>query len=178
MTENVENWGGGRVRHRRGSRMVSTKCGNRIPSEKVDFGTRIFGLITSHRIRCLCNASMPTARASRIAGTVNRSLSIYRWTVQFLIHEELIRNLYEERKMKIQKLHGNAPLGPFASPQFESLMLTAKGLAALNAMPKVMQGQQLTFIDRIRRGLAENSTKGIRETITALIAQTVSHVLF
>lgn len=116
--------------------------------------------------------------SAELSPDVARSLAIYRWTIQFLIHEGFIRDMAEERNRKLQEFHGNAPLNAPANPVFESLALTAKGLTMLNAMPKAIQGHPLTFIERISHALAEHSKQGVRETITALIAQTVTRVFF
>lgn len=116
--------------------------------------------------------------SAELSPDVTRSLSIYRWAIQFLIHEGFIRDIAEERNRKLQEFRGNAPLAASASPIFESVVLTARGLSILNATPKAIQGPSQTFIERIRRGLAENSKHGIRETVTALIAQTVTHIFF
>lgn len=105
------------------------------------------------------------------------SVNVYCWAVHFLIREGFIHDLHKERMAEIQSRNGNAPLGPAASSIFKSLVLTAKGLAALDAMPKTIQGPPISFIDRIRKGLAENSLKGVRDTITALIASTVTGLI-
>jgi hypothetical protein len=66
---------------------------------------------------------------------VERSLGVYRWTIQFLIHEGFIYNIHEERAEKVQRYTGTGQLGAAASPIFPALALTAKGLAVLNKTP-------------------------------------------
>jgi hypothetical protein len=109
--------------------------------------------------------------------TVDSALKIYRWTIQFLIHEGFIKDLNDERLEKIQRYNGNAPIGAPAAPVFPSVALTAKGLALLNAVPSSISEKNQTYIERIKSALKNHSESGVREVITAFISQAVTGVL-
>ncbi|TBW31898.1 hypothetical protein E0E54_20750 [Azotobacter chroococcum] len=108
---------------------------------------------------------------------IDENLRVYRWTIQFLIHEGFIRDLDEERLEKIQRYNGNAPIRAPAAPIFPALALTAKGLALLNAIPNSISEKNQSFIERIKAALKEHSENGVREVITAFISQAVTGII-
>ena len=104
---------------------------------------------------------------------VERALSVYRWTIQFLIHEGFIQDIHEGRMDKVQRFTGSGQLGAAASPIFPSVVLTAKGLAVLDKVPEVIQGQPVSLIRRLKNALASSSKEALSETMKAIISYSV-----
>ncbi len=60
-----------------------------------------------------------------------------------------------------------------ASPIFSRLVLTAKGLAVLNKVPKLREGKPVPFIQRVRDAPQKSIEGDSAEQITGLITQSV-----
>jgi hypothetical protein len=85
---------------------------------------------------------------------VDQALLNYEWTIRFLINEGFIRNTDENDEKFV-------------------ILLTAKGLSILNAVPKVIKGKPISLIQRLHKALKGQSQEAIRDTITAIIAQSL-----
>jgi hypothetical protein len=105
---------------------------------------------------------------------VKTDLQTYCGTINFWISERLIRNVQEEHLEKMAKFKGSAPYGDSDPMLFPAVTLTAKGLDALNATPTLTQGAPVSFIQRIKKALREQSGDYMSETISALIKTVIA----
>jgi hypothetical protein len=107
---------------------------------------------------------------------VAKALDSYRWTVHFLIHEGFIRDIEREQAETAARFQLKVPPPLPRNAMFKELTLTMKGLVALNSIPTSLQGKPVSFIERLRNGIAADSREIIKDTIGALLAQTVTGV--
>jgi hypothetical protein len=117
-------------------------------------------------------ADHPTGRVDNDP-KIEQSLNVYRWTIQFLIHEGFIRDTHEERMDKVQRYTGSGQLGAASARIFPAVVLTAKGLAILDKVPDVIKGQPLSLIKRLKKALASPSKEAVNETIKTIISHSV-----